>query len=257
MLSPLRTVLRKCIGFRHLRSFTQMRRTWKEFSAKEDLLLLKSKLFGFILGAAVIVLAFAAIYLDINIVGSASSEASITEAVQEFLLLVCAVIYCALARKNKDMRPALVLVGGFFMCMLIRELDAWFGDNGLHWLPPALLVAGLSIFYAARRLTQSIHGLARFSENQSFTLLMSGLVTVLVFSRLFGMKAVWVGLLGPDYPRWVKIFAEEGLELFGYAQCFLATVYYAWLNLREKREAAQAEPAETPLVSGATERITS
>lgn len=223
---------------------------------KKDLLLLLDTVLGFVLGAVAVLMAVATIHLDINNIGSTMSEESLTEAMQEIILLIIVATYAWLAWKNAKMRPALVLVAGFFACMLLRELDYWFGLAGLHWLPPTALTAALCVFYAARKPREAVRGLARFTEAKPFAALMTGLLTVLVFSRLFGMKAIWIGLLGDDYPRQIKIFAEEGVELFGYIQCFLATAFYALLEWRKKR--SYSEEAPTLLVlSEATERITS
>lgn len=228
---------------------------------KEDLLLLLTHALRFMFCAVVVLLLMVAIYLDIHLLGSAAtelamSERSVTEVTQEILLLIIVAIYAYVSWENKKMRPALVLVGGFFACMFLREMDYWFGLAGLHWLPPVVAVAALCIFYAAKRPEATVSGLARFVEMQHFAALMNGLLTVLVFSRLFGMSAVWNSLLGNDFPRWVKIFAEEGVELLGYSQCFLATFFYARLERREKQH--HSAEAFTPLTaSEATERMTS
>lgn len=221
---------------------------------KKDLLLLADKALGFVLCAVIILLAMAAVHLDINIFGSTFSEQSFTEAMQELLLVAIVALYAVQAVKNAEMRPAFVLIAGFFACMLLREMDYWFGLTGLHWLAPVVLTAGLCIFYAAKEMRKTVRGLAVFSETQPFVLIMTGLLTVLVFSRLFGMKMIWAGLLGSDYPRWVKIFAEEGVELFGYAQCFLGSAFYALMECRKYRVYSKAVPT---LPLSATERITS
>lgn len=222
---------------------------------KENMLNLANKLLGFTLASALALLAVLAMHLDINIFDTGLQEVSFTEGMQEGLLLVTVLLYLFLARKNAEMRPALVLVAGFFACMFIRELDSFFSFLGLHWLPLALLAAGAAIFYAAKRPQSTLGGLVKFSETQPFALLMGGLLTVLVFSRLFGMKSLWIGLLGQDYPRPVKNFAEEGIELFGYVQCFFASACYAFQECRSKAR-AYSETA-TLLGSEATERPTS
>lgn len=222
---------------------------------KKDLLILADKALVFVLCAVAILLAMAAIHLDINMFSGKLSELSFTELSQELLLVIMVALYACHAVKNSEMRPAFVLVAGFFACMLLRELDSWFGMAGLHWLPPVVLTAGLCIFYAAKRPRKTLRGLVRFTETQPFALIMSGLLTILVFSRLFGMKAIWIGMMGEDFSYLVKTFAEEGVELFGYVQCFLGSAFYTQLEWRKKRAYSEAPPAL--LVSEATERITS
>lgn len=59
-------------------------------------------------------------------------------------------------------------------------------------------------------------------------MLATGLLIVLVFSRLFGMNALWENLMLDGYNRVVKNMAEEGCELLGYSLCTLASVRYFW-----------------------------
>ncbi len=51
-------------------------------------------------------------------------------------------------------------------------------------------------------------------------LLVTGVMLLLVFSRLFGMGSFWHNVMGDDYVRAVKNIAEEGTELLAY--CLIA-----------------------------------
>ena len=121
------------------------------------------------------------------------SELSLTEIVQESVLTAIVFIHFLLARRYKAMRYCNILVGGFFLAMLIRELDALFD-----------LIA---------------HG-------SWVCLLISGLLAILVFSRLFGMQALWLAILDDGYVRVVKNVVEEGSESFGYMLCLTASIGY-------------------------------
>lgn len=55
-------------------------------------------------------------------------------------------------------------------------------------------------------------------------LLITGVMLLLVFSRLFGMGSFWHNIMGADYVREVKIIAEEGTELLAYCLIAFASV---------------------------------
>ncbi len=70
-----------------------------------------------------------------------------------------------------------------------------------------------------------------------YGILLSGLLAVLVFSRLFGMQVLWHAILEHGYMRVVKNAVEEGSESFGYMLCLAASLgYYITFraNAREK-----------------------
>lgn len=206
---------------------------------KKDVQLLLYNAACFIISAIAIIIIMIVMHIDISIVNSYMSEESFTEAMQELTLLAIIAIYARMAWKNQKMRPAFVLIAGFFACMFWREMDYWFGLMGFHWLPLVVVTAGACIYYAARQFEKTVHGLARFSQTKSFVLVMAGILTILVFSRLYGMKIIWIGLMGENYERWVKIFAEEGLELFGYTLCLLGSIFYALNERRNKKRIIQ------------------
>lgn len=167
--------------------------------------------------------------------GNNVSETSFTEISQEVCLLiaVCSFIYAM--RRNVHSRGAYCLIAGFFSCMLIRELDAWF-DYIWHgfWVYPATLVA-ISVIISSVFLWREniVNTLAEFVEKKSFFYITVGLIIVLVFSRVFGSGGfLWKELMGDAYRHSFKSALQEGLELFGYI--FIA--YGSFLNfLSEKR----------------------
>nr|WP_241902039.1 hypothetical protein [Vibrio lentus] len=119
------------------------------------------------------------------------------------------------------MKHAAVLVSAFFAVMFIREMDFWF-DKITHgaWFVPAALVAGSAIFYAVKNGKRTIYQLTFILASPHMNLLLTGLMLLLVFSRLFGMGSFWHNVMGDDYVRAVKNIAEEGTELLAY--CLIA-----------------------------------
>ena len=133
-----------------------------------------------------------------------------------------------------------MLVGGFFLCMLIREMDFAF-DALWHgaWVWFALAVALVCLWYAARHIAATLRGLADFVTHPGYGMMCAGLLCILVFSRLFGMSVLWQTLMLDGYNRVVKNMVEEGCELLGYGLCLLATLSYMKTVLRRmtrKRE---------------------
>lgn len=167
------------------------------------------------------------IYLDIVWLENDVSELSFVEVAQEFLLLIIIILFLRFARNNVQHRKLGILIAGFFACMLIRESDK-FLDMIQHgfWFYPALLVAFSCIFFACRKPKKTIRQLAEYTHHPTFGIMLSGLICILVFSRLFGIKYIWLSLLSDNPIREVKNVVEEGCELFGYALCFIASILY-------------------------------
>lgn len=148
-----------------------------------------------------------------------------TEIFQSLLLLACSGIYFLEARRDASMRGAMLLAGGFFGCMLIREQDYYF-DMLSHgcWKWPAIVLALLCIGAAARTPRATLAGLAAFVRRRAFPMLLTGVVIVLVYSRLFGMGSLWHTLLPDVDARAAKNAIEESSELLGYLLIFASTL---------------------------------
>ena len=164
------------------------------------------------------------------------SEYSMTEYLQEILLLCTILIFSYIAYKERSVRHFAVLLAGFFCCLLIRELDALL-DKIQHgfWVYPATLVALLSIGYALRELSETLRTFSKFVEHKHFITLNIGMVMLLVFSRIFGMGDLWQGILGEDYDRLVKRVVEEGLEVLGYTIICYSAIGYLDAFLSERK----------------------
>ncbi len=173
-------------------------------------------------------------FIDIVFLGDGVSELSLTEITQETLLFVSALLIGHSAWRHADSRGFLMLMAGFFACMLVRELDGLL-DNIWHgfWFWPAFLLAIATITYVMIYCRDTIlEPMANFIDSKAFFYIMFGLIVVLVFSRVFGSGAIlWKSLMGPDYNPVLKSTLQEGLELFGYI--FIA--YGSYLFIRHKK----------------------
>ncbi|MGE5986486.1 transporter [Klebsiella michiganensis] len=165
------------------------------------------------------------LWVDIHFWDYNISELSLTEIVQELVLTTIVFIHFRLAKQYNAMRYCHILVGGFFLAMLIRELDALF-DLISHgsWLWFALIAALLALIYPLIHYRQTLAQLAQYTRPPWYGLLISGLLAILVFSRLFGMQGLWHAILNDGYVRVVKNVVEEGCESFGYMLCLTASI---------------------------------
>ncbi|QUM74890.1 hypothetical protein HWV00_00685 [Moritella sp. 24] len=142
-------------------------------------------------------------------------EESVTELLQAVLLLFSVVCFYQLKHLNV-LPKAAMLVGGFFSVLFIRELDGYF-DLIFHgfWVYPALTVAFGAIVYAAQG-GQLHTQMSTLLENKYMQTLITFIVLLFVFSRLYGMGDFWEGVMGNQYVRDVKNISEETMELLFY-----------------------------------------
>ncbi|MHA6313280.1 hypothetical protein ACX3P5_18895 [Pantoea sp. S-LA4] len=210
---------------------------------RNDLTIIGREITVFVLAALFLALMILPIYIDVAWMNDALHETSFTETTQEIMLAVIAALFFITAHRRPAQRGALTLVAGFYSCMLIRELDFVF-DAIQHgsWIWFALAVTAGCLAVALRTPKKTLHALARLLQHRSWPVMASGFLVVLVFSRLFGIHALWQHLMLGDYNRVVKNMAEEGTELLGYGLCWLASVRYLW----QTRPAAVAVSTTQP-----------
>ena len=185
----------------------------------------------------------AIITIDTVILEHGVSEISLTEIVQEILLCISALLFGIRARRSPYSRGFLALVSGFFSCMLIREMDAFFDHLVYHgfWFWPAICVAGGAILYAFLCRGTVVAPLVNFLETTSCYHIVLGLLIVLVLSRTLGSGSLlWKPIMGEVYSSEFKAALQEGLELFGY----MLICYGSVLFLHQK-EAFHIEPGST------------
>ncbi len=169
----------------------------------------------------------AIVALDVEVFLHGSSEVSITELSQEALILLSAVLFGLAARRQAQARAWLVLVAGLFACMFIREIDMWL-DRIVHgfWVYPALATALAAIAYALRNRETLGSGFAAYTSTRAHAYVLTGLLVVVLFSRLFGSGGFWAGVMGDDFQHAYKTFIQEGIELLGYFLIAFGSVSY-------------------------------
>lgn len=172
-----------------------------------------------------------AVYTDLVILHNDIGEISLTEITQEVFVALSLLLFARAARKNPQARGFYLLAAGFFACVLIRELDQFF-DHIYHgfWLVPALLTALLCSGYVYRHCPHTIwEPMAAFTKHKDYVYMVSGLLMVLVFSRVFGSgRLLWEHIMGQHYHYLFKSALQEGLELLGYTWMCYAAYCHCW-----------------------------
>lgn len=167
------------------------------------------------------------IYLDVAVFKDGVSEISATEILQELVLLAISALFFLQANKHPALRGGMILIGGFFGCMMIRELDALFDQ--IHygsWVYFAVLLAMYCLVRAGVAPKTTLCGLSAFLAHPAAHYMVCGLVLILVFSRIFGMNMIWRVVMQGDYVRTVKNIVEEGTEFMGYILCLGSAVAF-------------------------------
>ncbi|MBK4713813.1 MULTISPECIES: hypothetical protein [Tenebrionibacter/Tenebrionicola group] len=181
----------------------------------------------FLLLANCAALSVGILFVDVLCLHNHVGEISVTEFTQEALLLACAALWLRSALKTPALRGGCILIAGFYAALLIRELDYYF-DAIYHgaWLWFALITTAAALWFARRWRHSVLPGLNAFTRHPASGYTLCGLVTILIFSRLFGMSAFWQTLLGDNYVMAVKTAIEEGTELMGYTLCLFSSVWF-------------------------------
>ena len=200
---------------------------------KNNLNIIIKNFLCFFLKCLLPILVVGVIYFDIKTFGDIR-EHSFVELGQSIFLFATSVIFMYLASKKKA--NGLWLVAGFFVCMLIREQDAYF-DDIFHGSWAYFALASV-VFFVWKAWSQGkdnvLKTMAEYMQSPPFTTMSFGVMIILFFSRAMGMGKLWKLVMGENFIRVVKNVVEEGTELFGYSIIFLAAVEYAHYLLNKK-----------------------
>ncbi|MDO6705615.1 transporter [Photobacterium sp. 1_MG-2023] len=189
--------------------------------------------------AVAVIAAVAAFIIQIEVLQFSGNlgEDSLVEYTQEMYLALSSALFAAVAVKKPALRGFAILVSAFFLVLLIRELDGVLDliQHGF-WKVPAVLVAVGGIAYAYQHPQSTQSPLRNYSKHASFGLMIGGMATLMVFSRLFGMGDLWQTAMQDNYVREVKNLAEEGVELLGYSLILAASAWYCLPKLVSKKQ---------------------
>ena len=168
--------------------------------------------------------------------------------VMEAVFAVCtALVFLLAARTDPERAPFLIVLSTLFFCAVVRESDYFFDLLiGRHaWkVAVALMLVPLGV-YCRRNIRQIMDSAMSFISHPSFGVLLSGLLVLIVFSRLFGYGSFWKELIEGPYYRVTKTIVEEGVELMGYFLLLISSFEY-WHSVRIRVKHESGKRLEEP-----------
>lgn len=214
---------------------------------KSDLQTLRHAALSILLKLILCSFSLGMIWLDIAVFKTDILETSFTEVSQEVMLFICALLFWNTARLPGQKGFA-ALAGGFFACLLMRELDGLF-DPISHsaWCWPFCAIAAACLAIASKRENRAdtLAALAQFIRTPAFGAVATGL-GVLIFSRVFGMGDLWHLILKDGYARLAKTTVEEGVELLTYALWLAACIEHAYAMARARLDSSAPRRVKSP-----------
>ncbi len=158
----------------------------------------------------------------------------------ESLLLVISGFLCLVLYKRKPQHPyknILFFLTGVIAMAFFREQDVYFEEYLGHstWQIPVIAVLGIVLFKAFRERKYLRQEFSNYTMTKSYAVLSLALVTIFIFSRLFGRSVFWKSVMETSYSRTVKNVAEESLELYGYL-LFLFSIIELAFHLKRREE---------------------
>lgn len=171
---------------------------------------------------------------------SSYGESSATELMHDTFAFVTCALFLLAAYFSRSLRPAAVVVATLSGMMLIREFDAFLDANVFDgaWQTLVCIALFASTVYLIKQPEPVKPSLIEYSKLSSAGIYLSGILVVLVFSRLFGRGSFWEAVMGDGYMRVVKNIVEEGTELIGHALLVIAAVEFLWLIFSRRRAEA-------------------
>jgi hypothetical protein len=146
-------------------------------------------------------------------------ESGLIEWSQILLLIGAALLFWRAGGVDKPQQPLMTILILLLACAIVRELDSFWDEQlGRHWWKGIVLTLVLLAGGVAFRHRETL-GLSvmKLTCRPSFGILLTGALTILVFSRLFGYGDFWRELLNERAAAsLVKEIAEECTELIGY-----------------------------------------
>ncbi|TCL70902.1 hypothetical protein EDC14_100847 [Hydrogenispora ethanolica] len=194
----------------------------------------KKRITEFVMISVFLIILFAGFFIDIILLKNSVTEISATEFSQEAILCIIAGLFLYLSFRYPQIKYGMIIIAGFFTCLLIRELDFLTDNTPFSWFYLVLAIILVCLFLAIKHKENALYGLNHFCKNEAYYIMMCGLMLMVVTSRIIGMKIIWQHLVGPSY-RVVKNAVEEGNELLGCLFCLVATLKYAGTLLQNRK----------------------
>ncbi|WP_338362632.1 hypothetical protein [uncultured Pseudoalteromonas sp.] len=154
------------------------------------------------------------------------SEETLTEHMQDILTLLSSILFFYASRINSQLKIACVSLASLTAMMFVREFDTYLDMYVFDgaWQTIVYTLLALIILYLVTQKGHIYSSLKAYAHTPSYGICLSGLVTLLAFSRMMGKGEFWQAVMAEHYVRVVKNIIEEGIETLGYTLIFIAAI---------------------------------
>lgn len=170
-----------------------------------------------------------------------SSHFGFSEFMQNLMLGLSVVFTLMAYAKWPVLRNGCLLLALFLLASMARQnhlrIEDLTGTNAA-WKIMVTLLAIYALYTLIRHWKDFLQELNIYAGTYSFGLLMAGILTTYVFSRLFGRQILWMDVMGEHYIRIVKNLAEETTESIGYMLICMGALELCLLARRFARQIA-------------------
>lgn len=126
----------------------------------------------------------------------------------------------------------------------MRELDGLLdpiSHSAWCWPLTAIATVSSALAFNKKNRQETLVTLASFARTRVFGAMTTGL-SVLIFSRVFGMGDFWHLVLSEGYMRLAKTTVEEGIELLTYSMWLAASIEHFTHTQITKKCSVTLEP---------------
>ena len=179
------------------------------------------------------------------------SEQSPTEYAQEFSLLMAVILFYRCVRLFPKKSVVAHLLGGFLGMAFIREYDAFLDNNVFDgaWQLMAYSLAGITAYFVYQQRAYFWQQLNRFIKTRAFGVIITGMLIVFIYSRLYSHKQIWMSAMGEEnYMYVVTRASEEAIELLGYTLILLGSIDY-YFTLKKSQTRKRRKKNNSPKLS--------
>ena len=164
------------------------------------------------------------------------TEYSYTQLGQSVALLA-GIVASALLLRRRVLSQLGLLIVALLTCALVRESDSFLDSvaDGLWQMIVLLILVAVTLqMMAQKRALQT--QVAWLGSHFSFGLMLAGFAIIMGFSRVFGRGEMWRQIMGESYSKTIKYFAEESVELMGYAILMIGVIEFSLAAMRHFRD---------------------
>lgn len=145
---------------------------------------------------------------------------------QDILTFLSAILFFYASRISPKLKVASVLLAALTAMMFVREFDTYLDMYVFDgaWQTIVYSILACTFVYLIRKRGTIFSSIQAYTQTPSYGICLSGLVTLLAFSRIMGRGEFWHSIMGESYVRIVKNIVEEGIETLGYTLILISAI---------------------------------